>query len=165
MRKDIDILFVYNLVDNKGNKLLLRLGRHYKTECIPYHGDQGFRWSFVGKKIPMPVRSETWFNGFPEEIMVNWLMDNGWVVQSKVEMGSGKVYIYNMPKGDGSSKGNETYELTDQAISLGERALRETIKILADNGNKLKAVALYRYVHPSSLVDAKHAVDIIQLDG
>lgn len=165
MRKDIDILFVYNLVDSKGNKLLLRLGRHYNTECIPYHGDQGFRWSFVGKKIPMPVRSETWFNGFPEEIMVNWLMDNGWVVQSKVEMGSGKVYIYNMPNEDEPSKGNESsYELTELMISQGERALQFAIKTLADNGDKIKAVMLYRYIHPCPLIDAKHAVDAIQLD-
>jgi hypothetical protein len=162
MRENIDILRVYNLVDSDGTKLQLRLGRYKGSE--DYLPDKGFRWSFGGAKIPMPVRNATWFNGFPEATMLDWLKGNDWYVQTRVDMNTGKATIYNLPDADEYSKGNETYELSDVAIAQGERALRVAIKMLTDNGYKLNAVALHRYVHPSSLVEAKNAVDAILFD-
>lgn len=166
MRENIDICYVYNLVDSNGTKLQLRLGRfkgfaNANIVC----DDRGFRWSFVGSKIPMPVRSYTWFNGFPEQTMLDWLKGNGWALRSSVEMSTGKATVYELPKAEEHSKGNETYELPIHAINAGERALKYAVRMMCDNGNKLDAVSLYRYVHPTRLLAAKDAVDAICLDG
>ena len=166
MKENIDIHYVYNLVDINGNKLQLRLGRlkGYGDELRSYHCDQGFRWSFVGPKIPIPVRAYTWFNGFPENIMLDWLKGNGWALRSRVEMSTGKATVYELPKAEEPSKGNEVYKLPMHAISSGERALRDAVQWMCNNGNKLGAICLYRYCHPCSLSDAKFRVDAIQLD-
>lgn len=167
MKENINIIVVYNLVDANGTKLQLRLGRlkGYGDELLAYHTDQGFRWSFVGSKIPMPVRSETWFNGFPENIMIDWLKGNGWYPRSRVEMGTGKATIYELPKVGKPSKGNEEYKLPDYAIHAGENALREAVKMLYNKGSRIDANSLYRYVHPSNMLDAKYAVEAIVFDN
>ena len=171
MKENIDICYVYNLVDENGTKLQLRLGRlkGYSDELLAYHCDQGFRWSFVGSKIPMPVRAYTWFNGFPENIMLDWLKGNGWALRSRVEMGTGKATVYELPFVDKPSKGNEKpteeYKLTDEAIRRGEAVLKEAIRLLCNNGSALSAIALYRLAHPCTLVEAKHVVDDIRFDN
>ena len=50
--------------DSNGNNLRLTLG---KIEDMEAYGasDRGFRWRFVGVRIPMPIRSYEWFNGYP----------------------------------------------------------------------------------------------------
>jgi hypothetical protein len=169
MRENIDIIVVYNLVNSNGTKLQLRLGRlkGYGDELLSYHCDQGFRWSFVGTKIPMPVRNGTWFNGFPENIMLDWLKGNGWAPHSRVDMGTGKATVYELPFHDEPSKRNENtteeYKLSDVAIRQGEAALTAAIRLLCNNGSVLSAVALYRYVCPCTLVEAKHAVDAMRV--
>ena len=60
--------------------------------------------------------------------------------------------------------GNEEYELSEQAVRLGEDALEFAIRNLCEEGGKLKAIALYRYVHPCTLVEGKAAVDAIQFN-
>lgn len=167
MKENIDICYVYNLVDENGTKLQLRLGRikGYGDELLAYHCDQGFRWSFVGPKIPMPVRAYTWFNGFPEHTMLDWLKGNGWALRSRVEMGTGKATIYELPKEEEPSKGNETYELPIHAIHSGERALKDAVLWMYGNGDRISAISLYRYVHPTCLLAAKDAVDAIWLDS
>lgn len=161
MKENIDICYVYNLVDSNGTKLQLRLGR--LKERQNHVLDRGFRWSFVGTKIPMPIRAYTWFNGFPENIMLDWLKGNGWALRSRVEMCTGKATVYELPKGNEDPA--PAYELSEAAIRSGKCALEDAIKMLCNNGYVLKAVALYRYIHPCTLVDAKHAVDAIRFDN
>jgi len=166
MKENIDICVVFNLVNSNGTKLQLRMGRikgHDSYICA----DRGFRWSFIGSKIPMPVRSDTWFNGFPENIMLDWLKGNGWALRSRVEMCTGKATVYELPE---PSKGNENpiekekCFVPDNVLREGQRAFNTTIRDLCNAGMKIKAICLYRYVHPCDLVDAKHAVDEIQFD-
>jgi hypothetical protein len=113
MKEAIDILRVYNLVDIDGKRLQLRLGRirGYGDELRAHNADHGYRWSFIGTKIPMPVRNATWFNGFTEKVMLDWLKENDWALRSRVEMGTGKATVYDLP----TSKGNNIPELEKEA--------------------------------------------------
>ena len=165
--RDIKVLKVYNLVDSKGNKLQLRLGilRQRIGEVCISNADSGHRWSFMGKNIPMPVRSGYWFNGFADEIMLDWLKGNGWYPRSCVSMDDGKCHVYELPKAEECSKGNEVYELPNYVVNAGERVLKDAIRWICSNGSKLDAVALYRYVHPCPLYAANDAVNAIRLDS
>ena len=156
MKENIDIHYVFNLMDSNGTKLQLRLGRlkGYRDELLAYHCDQGFRWSFVGSKIPMPVRAYTWFNGFPENIMLDWLKGNGWALRSRVEMGTGKATVYELPFVD--SKGNETHG-TDALSTYYKEDFHQTLRDLVRNGKRITAVRVYRYAHGGSLKDATEA--------
>ena len=58
--------------------------------------------------------------------------------------------------------GNEEYELSESAIRRGEDALEFAIRNLCEEGFKLKAISLYRYVHPCTLVEGKASVEAIQ---
>ena len=58
--------------------------------------------------------------------------------------------------------GNEEYKLSEVAIRQGEDALEVAIRNLCEEGYKLKAIALYRYVHHCTLSEGKAAVDAIQ---
>lgn len=60
--------------------------------------------------------------------------------------------------------GNEEYELSELAIRQGEDALEVAIRNLCKEGYKLKAIALYRYVHHCTLSEGKGAVDAIQFN-
>lgn len=91
---------VYNLLNANGDRLRLRLGYIVPESGRPYNEDSCFRWSFDGKHIPMPVRSRTWFNGFPEPIMLSWLKGNGWYPHAMVDMGSGYAKVFELPKGN-----------------------------------------------------------------
>ena len=158
----VDSIATYNLVDPNGNVLLLHLGMMTNGERpgasrIPV-------WSFEGNHIPMPVRSHTWFNGFKEEVMLNWLKDHGWALRAIVNMSSGRATVIDLPTGE-SSKGNEEYKLSEAAITNGENALKIAINDMCNQGCILQAVSLYRLAHPCSLVDAKHAVDAIRFDN
>lgn len=136
--RDINVLKVYNLVDSKGNKVQLRLGMITgNANAIRVASeDQGYRWSFVGKHIPMPVRSRCWFNGFPEPIMLDWLKGNGWYPRSCVSMCDGNAIVYELPKG------------TDEEVrSWDVDAFHSVIRELISNGRRLTAVRVYRYAH------------------
>lgn len=58
--------------------------------------------------------------------------------------------------------GNEQHELSESAIRRGEDALEFAIRNLCEEGCKLKAIDLYRYVHPCTLGEGKAVVDAIQ---
>jgi hypothetical protein len=160
--RNVKVLRVYNLLDSKGNKLQLRLGilnSRYDEVCIS-NADQGYRWSFIGEHIPMPVRSMTWFNGFPEEVMLSWLNGNGWYPQSRVEMDNGRCRVYELP-----NKGNEMDLLgTDEFPALSEYdkgCFDRAIRMIVGGGHKANAVRVYRYAHGGKLSDALKAVNII----
>lgn len=155
MKEPIDTIVVYNLLDSNGTKLQLRLGRlkGYGDELRSYHCDQGFRWSFVGPKIPMPIRAYTWFNGFPEKTMLDWLKGNGWALRSRVEMGTGKATVYELPE---PNKGNEIPSVNCDMTykSIFDDVIRELVR----NGKRITAVRVYRYAHGGSLQDCTNAV-------
>ena len=147
----MDIIKIYNLLNPNGDKLQLRLGIF---ECTDGPKDAGFRWSFVGAKIPMPVRSDTWFNGFPENIMLDWLKENGWLPHTCVNLESGEVKVYEPSwKGNKSSsqKGNEH----DPKL---KQALEKAITLLANDDCLVPAARVYSYLHDCSKIDALNAV-------
>lgn len=157
MRENIDICYVYNLVDSNGTKLQLRLGRikGYANANLVCN-DRGFRWSFVGSKIPMPVRAYTWFNGFPENIMLDWLKENGWALRSRVEMSTGKATVYELPSADEFSKGNENPGHICEEVN--RQAFEDAIIRYMRDGHILMAVRLYRYAHGGTLHNASDKV-------
>lgn len=157
---------VYNLLNANGERLRLNLGYTVDDYGPAGNGNAGWRWSFVGKNIPMPVRSRTWFCGFPEDTMISWLKGNGWYVQTRVDMGCGYAEVFELPKAnDEPIEGNEEpYELSELAVEQGESALKDAVKMLYKAGSKLRAVMLYRYVHPCNLQKANYAVNHILYD-
>ena len=106
MNKNTDIIHVYNFVDANGTKLQLNLGVLKEKEGLP-KGDAGLRWSFVGTKIPVPVRAHTWFNGFPEPVMLDWLKANGWLLHTDVNPRTLNVKVHNLPKTSEANEENE----------------------------------------------------------
>lgn len=159
MKENIDILRTYNLVNSNGNKLRLYLGRIQGSD--DYFSDRGFRWCFVGNKIPMPVRSGTWFNGFPENIMLDWLKGNGWALHTSVAMDTGVATVYELPFYDEPSKGNEKsfdpYEIPIH-YEADKKTFDELMRELVHTGQRVTAVRAYRYAHGGSLRNAHNAV-------
>lgn len=156
--RDIKVLKVYNLVDSKGNKLRLRLGILKSMEAVcALNADQGYRWSFVGEHIPMPVRSMTWFNGFPDNVMIDWLKGNGWYPRTCVHMDDGRCHVYELPKGD--EEPDRDYIKTQQQVD--KDVFYRVIRGLVSNGKRLDAARVYRYAHGGTLRNAADAVNII----
>ena len=143
----VNTLRVYNLLDANGNKLLLRLGYTVDERGTPTNGNAGWRWSFEGKHIPMPVRSRTWFCGFPEQTMVSWLKGNGWYVRARVDMGCGQAEVYELPKA------NE-----NQIDAMVDKAVIRAVKLLWCNGNHINAIHLYSHIYGGTLDEAQVAV-------
>lgn len=121
------------LRDSNGNNLRLTLGKIKDMEAynnrfmgFANNDGKGFRWRFVGPKIPMPIRSYEWFNGFPEEIMVPWVKSQGYEVVAVTSHVTGSVYVV---------KGNETPVTTavnpDDASKSYESA---PVKYVVDTG-------------------------------
>lgn len=160
----IKLLKVYNFVDKDGDNLQLRFGI-LENVRLP-KGDTGYRWSFIGTKIPMPIRSDTWFNGFPVETMLEWLKGNGWEVQLIVNTVSGKIEMFTTSFNYESDKGNEAIELFDVSDiptcnGLEHGVIEEVVKILWRCDRRLTAVKLYRLVKKCYLATAKNAVEAI----
>lgn len=146
-------LRVYNLVNANGERLRLSLGYVIDERGTPCNGNAGFRWSFEGKNIPMPVRSRTWFCGFPEPIMITWLKGNGWFPRTRVEMSDGSAEVFELPTlNDAPCKGNE------EPKSCDTDAFHSVIRELVKNGKMLTAVRVYRYAHGGTLKNAKDSI-------
>lgn len=136
---EIKVIKVFNLVDTKGTKLQLRLGLIDNAANRCCKKDTGLRWSFVGSKIPMPVRNGTWFNGFPADTMMLWLAENDWYVATEVEMATGKAKVHVLPEPE------EAY--TDEQFVNDEIAFNCVLKELNSKGRFGTAVQLYSYAH------------------
>jgi hypothetical protein len=86
----------------------------------------------------MPVRSDYWFNGFPEETMLEWLKANGWYPKTCVDMYIGKAKVYALPaiNGDGITEleiETSAQKAYDDAIPVAlENAMREITKAKED---------------------------------
>lgn len=150
--KNIEIIKVYNLVNANGDKLQLRYGKLMAraNELFTSSEDMGLRWSFAGKKIPMPVRSRTWFNGFPKEIMIQWLNEQGWFVATEVLMTTGEAKAYELPEPE------EEYLITD--LVKDEEEFFDLVREMFRNGKRIEAMHLCRYVHE---VGTKEACSIL----
>ena len=162
MKEKVTALVCFNLVNANGVKLRLYLGRDEGYADCYGNPDKGFRWSFVGSKIPMPVRAYTWFNGFPENTMLDWLKGNGWALRSRVEMGTGKATIYELPKADEPSKGNNIPELKKEVSA--QEAYNAAISVALENAMKKISEAKdkgYTSCYISS-VKGKLPVEVIQ---
>lgn len=158
--RDIKTFRVYNLVDSKGNKITLELGIIVcKRDDIPLESaDKGYRWRFIGKHIPMPVRSRCWFNGFEESIMLDWLKGNGWYPRTCVDMCNGYAKVYELPNAPEASKGNDIEFVTADPHELYKSTFDDVIKELVKEQKRIAAVRVYRYAHGGSLSDATRAV-------
>ena len=157
--EEMKLLKVYSLVNKDGDDLQLRFGIMENVR-LP-KGDTGYRWSFLGTKIPMPVRSDTWFNGFPAETMLEWLKGNGWEVQLIVNTITGRTEMFTTSFNHEHNKGNEEYQLSELAIRQGKEVLTSVVNQLCKSGQKISAIKLYRLVCPCCLSDANHAVNNI----
>jgi hypothetical protein len=147
----IETIIVYNLVNSKGNKIKLELGSiiRPRSEYPDDSKDAGLRWRFIGKSIPMPVRSGTWFNGFPESVMIDWLKGNGWYHYTRVNMRTGDAYVYDPPKGN---------EDCDHTYEEDEQVFQKIIRELYNNSKRISAVRLCRYAHNCSFQEAYNTV-------
>lgn len=152
--ENMKVLKVYNFVNDKGNTLQLELGVGDRTPGeYPYEDkDNGLRWRFYGSIIPMPVRSGYWFNGFAENIMLDWLKGNGWYPRTCVNMATGRARVYELPKG------NEESEEFPIHYSVDKNAFNDAICFLYENGKRITAVRAYRYTHGGNLNSAAKAV-------
>lgn len=141
MRK-IQVSKIYNLVNVKGTELRMEFGmitEGLRDEYPIDSKDKGFRWRFIGREIPMPVRSDYWFNGFPEETMLEWLKANGWYPKTCVDMYTGKAKVYTMPtvNGDGITElkiETSAQKAYDDAIPVALENAMKKISEAKDNG-------------------------------
>ena len=155
---NITTIRIYNLVNAKGIGLQLKLGIIKGAERVPngLRGDSGYRWSFKGTQIPMPVRNDTWFNGFPEETMLDWLKANGWCLRTIV-YSNGEAQVFDLPEAEEQPKANEEHEYRD----IYQYVFHDVIKDMCIHYRKADATRLYRYVHGGSLHHAVKAVNEI----
>ena len=151
----IKVIRIFNLVDVNGDKLQLRLGFIDKAVNRTGKNDTGLRWSFVGRKIPMPIRAYTWFNGFPEETMLSWLKANGWAPHTCISMDNFKVKVYDLPTSDGNvlRKEESAQEMYNSTISTSLEKAMKKISEAKDEGQTCCYIA-------SSL--GKPPVEVIQ---
>ena len=150
----MNVLKIYNLLNPNGAKLQLRLGIVNSGDEFCGHKDTGLRWSFVGTKIPVPIRSGTWFNGFPENIMLEWLKSNGWSVCTCVN-----CITYNVTVYEPSQKGNESSSQKGNAPDvLIERELNHAMELLIEAKRPLGAERLYKHIHDCSYLEATKVV-------
>ena len=137
--KAINIIRMYNLVNPKGKRLQLRLGVLHPEDREKFCGDTGYRWSFLGREIPMPVRNGTWFNGFPHDTMMLWLAEHEWHVETEVDMLSGKAKVYNLPE--------PVEEYPAETMANDEIEFNKVLQELCDKGKFGIAVQIYSYAY------------------
>lgn len=153
--------------------LNLQYGRVMDENGNTITSNSAQRWRFYGCRIPMPVRSGTWFQGLSTSEMLAWLRSNGWELKGRVNLCTGGIYIYPCIKGnetsdegnDASADEEEAARQEEVARVRGERALRETVVFLYGNNMRVTALKLYSYVKKCSLNEANKAIrEMVALD-
>lgn len=43
-----------------------------------------WKWMVSGERVPFPVRSYTWFDGFDPDTMNKWMLNDGWKFVTKI---------------------------------------------------------------------------------
>lgn len=114
-------------------------------------GDTGYRWSFLGREIPMPVRNGTWFNGFPHDTMMLWLAQHEWYVETEVDMLSGKAKVHELPE--------PVEEYEERQMISDEVVFYDLVRELLCDNDLDKALAIVRYAHE---VGTRTAMEIIK---
>lgn len=146
---------IYGYINPNGDTLQLRLGRIKPEKRNHDDKDTGYRWSFVGKKIPMPVWSGDWFKGHPEPIMTEWLMKHGgWAKAFMVDMVTNKTEVYELPKANDFIKevyfvATSTGIVTDMFATEGDAMefSAKLAKALGSNASVFKAEEIARTYH------------------
>lgn len=93
--ENVKALVSYNLRHFESNKeLMMQYGRTLTAAGNIDFNDSAQRWRFIGKQIPMPIRCDTWFQGLSATEMLDWLYRKGWILESRVDIGSGYAKIY-----------------------------------------------------------------------
>ena len=132
-------LVSFNLRNANRDKLTLQYGRVLCANGNASSLVEDQRWRFYGKKIPMPVRSGTWFQGLSTTEMLDWLKKEGWYPETHVNIGTGTAFVYD-------GKGND--------------GLADAIRYLCTN-NRVQAIRVYKYIANCSIRDAVDAVNKI----
>ena len=152
-------IIAYNLLNAEGKELMLQLGVVESS----IRSNANLQWRFFGREIPMPVRSGTWFCGFPADTMLKWLNEQGWVLRSKTQIYSGYTRVYEVP-----SKGNEdvcpanTFNYREAYEGRFEKAIR----LIHEREGVVFAVRVYQYAHNCDVYEARRAVtQILALDN
>lgn len=143
---NMHIYKTYNLRDDSGNRIIMQLGLDSdvrQTACRD-NPDKGWRWRFIGTKIPMPVRSGTWFNGFQEDTMLLWLSEHGWELEAKVSMLTGRAIVRK-----------SATKLDDDAIKELAYQMHKSL------GAKIPSISLLKYHFNVSVPEASCMFDRI----
>ena len=82
--------------------------------------------------------------------MLAWLNGNDWYVQTSVDMTSGKAKVWELP--------NHMEDYPDYQMAWDAEEFNKLIVDLYNNGERQKAIHLYRYCHEVGTRTATHAV-------
>lgn len=128
--------------DNQGNKLTMFYGRLFDSAFNCISGtNNAQRWCFTGNKIPMPVRSGTWFQGFGYNEMNRFVESTGYHLVMTVNLIHGTVW--KCPE----------LEFTPDIDTIKHR-----IKRLYTGSNKLSLIRLYKEATGCNLSEANDVV-------
>lgn len=133
-------LVSYNLRNANGQRLMLQYGKAYEGGRMS-EKVEAQRWRFYGERIPMPVRSGTWFQGLSSTEMLDWLKREGWQPESRVAIGAGSALVYKVDFSDGNDDDN----------------LKKAIRFLNDR-NFAYATVVYRLLNGCDTGKAADAV-------
>lgn len=135
--------------DNDGNKLTMFYGRLFDSDlnCIS-SANNAQRWCFTGNKIPMPVRSGTWFQGFGYNKMNCFVESTGYHLVMTVNLIHGTVWHCPIIEKDRST--------VDMDL------IKHQIRKLYNGGNQIRLARLYQTIAGCSVSEAHEVViDII----
>lgn len=133
----------YYLKDSNGNELTLCYGREVNENTGEvFTAANAQRWVMYGKRIPMPVRSGTWFQGLGDCEMVAWLNDAGYTLDAYVNLSTGIMH-----------------KCAENKISIFD--VEHHIRCAYRGDNKTALVALYKDITGMSIHDSRVAVEAI----
>lgn len=119
-------------------ELTMTLGR-----VVGINNNTAWRWKLQGKYIPFPVRSNTWFEGFQADVMVEYMRSCGYELDAVVNMRTGKVRIFNRRK---------TPIISEDLKRMVNHAIR-------GGANKVAIVCIIRHAFNLKLTEANNLVN------
>lgn len=151
--EEVKALRAYNLLNEFGHHLTLQYGRCVDLDGNIMNADSAQRWRFFGSRIPMPVRSGTWFQGLSSCEMLNWLKNAGWLPETHVNLSSGCAIVYKVnPELEHEIRDFDSLGPTDK------RKCNEAVLYLMRHNRFTTAYGLYRVLHNCSLSVAVQSV-------
>lgn len=151
--EEVKALRSYNLLNEFGHHLTLQYGRCVDLDGNIMNANSAQRWRFFGSKIPMPVRSGTWFQGLSTREMLDWLKNAGWLPETMVILPSGCATVYKVNL-------EPEYEIRDfdSLCPTDKRKCNEAVLYLMHHNQFSTAYVLYRVLHNCSLSVAAQSV-------